>query len=420
MLVAGRDRHWITPKLQRLQAAESLRFVKICRRTALDFIGMSFFETRDAMRRCAQMPDEDKIRFSETVILKCVVPGSLADGQLLPGERVSLINGTQVSDPAVAAGMLRSASASGEIVLGVLPAHRKFDLSEPFTPNITPAEEEEDRSESGAIALEPRGLPPSKIQQERAPFAAAPLLVHGRAHRASEEAMEEQRQPPVAPSALFVDDSDAICAVITIPAGAMGCVSVDVWPKTEPKFIVTKAIPHGLAPGATFVATLIEASSRGRPGCVNGSLVRPKHGSLDFCFEASGSLGLLIELRHLGPKGYKPQLVVGEVLRGTWAERLNVPVGSTLTHINGHTLSGSGKRQIKHLQKELDERQGPIKITVFVQPPTGTSKAKGPKKTPWLNFRKPARHTGSATPILATPPDTDRSSTQERDRKSVV
>jgi hypothetical protein len=106
-----------------------------------------------------------------------------------------------------------------------------------------------------------------------------------------------------------------------------------------------------------------------------------------------------------------------QVAQGTWAARLNIPVGCTVTHVGGVELKGSAQKQLALMRSYVNVR--PLRIAVRVPPPVDTPRAKGPRRsfsfqlgTQLLSSRsrssssKPPRP--DATPT-ATPSDTHRS-----------
>jgi len=219
----------------------------------------------------------------------------------------------------------------------------------------------------------------------------------------------EQTDEPVllTPSRVWYRSDGVVQGSLVVPEAAGDALSVDVWPQTTPKMIVSVPVPAGLKSGDRFCAELV------KPPPVlplNGALARPTHGSMHFEFPAEQGhtwplprLGVDIELG-------RRKLVIADVASGTWAARLNVPVGSTVTHICGHELKGSAKRQIELMQRCLHVR--PLRMSVHVAPPVDALRSKGPRRSYSFQLFKSKsswEKRRDATPI-GTPSDTHRSS----------
>jgi hypothetical protein len=202
----------------------------------------------------------------------------------------------------------------------------------------------------------------------------------------------------------------AVVGTMMLPEGkaAGDTLSVDVWPETNPKMVVSVVVPEGLTAGSFFTAELVA------PAPLDGTLACPMYGDLHFDFPAEPPSCRLFKPRlGLEIQVHKRTLTISEVVVGTWAARLNVPSGATITHIAGLKLKGSGQKQVEEFQRHVHER--PLQMTVHAPPPPGEKVAKrtfsfsGIKTVPSRSFTRSLYMTPNGPIVIATPSDTPRS-----------
>jgi hypothetical protein len=137
-------------------------------------LGIQFFSKWDVDRRAKKLTSDEQQILEQSAIIQEPPTNGPAAGLFYPGERIVLINNFLVQDPHDAARQL--GSASGDIVIQVLPAFEGFDLSKPFDelPNASLAGSSGlSKATKEALRVLLHGLaPPTTVSQDKATMPA--------------------------------------------------------------------------------------------------------------------------------------------------------------------------------------------------------------------------------------------------------